>query len=588
MLGRILAWIATVAGLTLIVVLVTGGFRFQVGPLRVSAHGVVPSLLLMALTGGALLWWGHGRARDALAGITTDITRHALAIAIASAAAIGSVGVGFGTFAASAADPSAYVSHSVLIGSGRLTMDEPLARAVDWHEATWTFTPLGYRPGRTPGTLVPGYPLGLPLVMAAARRVAGEVGPFLVGPALAALAVLAAYAIAARWADARAGAIAAVLLASSPIVQFQTVQPMSDVPAMAWWTLAVACATRRTLWASTGAGALAGLAVLTRPSLAPLGALAAAVALGWPRTAPASSFDVRRLAAYLAGAAPGALVLAALQRHLYGSPLQSGYGDISEFFALANIWPNIGDYTRRLLAGEGPALTLAAAALGMLAIGRRRGPPDPAAALVKLAALAAALVLAVYLPYGVFPDWGSLRFLMPVLPLAFAALGASVSAALHRAAVPVRGVALLASLTLLVSLNVTHAARQSVYVVRDYEARYRTTGRYLEASMPRDTVIVTSQQSGSAHYYTGLPIVRWDLLAVDLDTAIARLRALGRHPVLVVEDWEKPVLRQRFPGATASLDWPPRAEAGQTTRVGVWDPADRAAPPASIVTKRLP
>jgi hypothetical protein len=106
--------------------------------------------------------------------------------------------------------------------------------------------------------------------------------------------------------------------------------------------------------------------------------------------------------------------------------------------------------------------------------------------------------------------------------------------------------------------------------------------------MPRDTVIVTSQQSGSAHYYTGLPIVRWDLLAVDLDTAIARLRALGRHPVLVVEDWEKPVLRQRFPGATASLDWPPRAEAGQTTRVGVWDPADRAAPPASIVTKRLP
>ncbi len=233
MASRVLAWIATAAGLTLIVVLVTGGFRFEVGPLRVSAHGVVPPLLLMALAASALFWRGPARASDALAGITTTITRHSLAIAVASAVAIGSVGVGFGTFAASSADSSAYVSHSVLIDSGRLTMDEPLARAVDWHEPTWTFTPLGYRPGRTPGTIVPGYPLGLPFVMAAARRLTGEIGPFLVGPALAALAVLATYAVARQFASPHAGAIGAVLLASSPIVPFQTVPQMSNVPAMA-------------------------------------------------------------------------------------------------------------------------------------------------------------------------------------------------------------------------------------------------------------------------------------------------------------------------------------------------------------------
>jgi hypothetical protein len=143
-------------------------------------------------------------------------------------------------------------------------------------------------------------------------------------------------------------------------------------------------------------------------------------------------------------------------------------------------------------------------------------------------------------------------------------------------------------MTLAVSFNVTHAAQQSVYALRDYESRYRTMGRYLAASLPAETVIVTSQESGSAHYYTGLTIVRWDLLAVDLDAAIARLRALGRHPVLVVEDWERPALRERFPGALASLDWPPRAEAGRTTRVGLWDPADRDAPPSSIVTDHLP
>jgi hypothetical protein len=292
---------------------------------------------------------------------------------------------------------------------------------------------------------------------------------------------------------------------------------------------------------------------------------------------------------FLAGGVPAALLLAALQRHLYGSPLQSGYGDVSDFFAAANIWPNVGDYARRLLTGEGPALALAVVALATLAIRRSPVPAASAFALVKLAAAATAVVLVLYLPYGVFPDWESLRFLMPVLPLAFAALGALASEALDRVASPVRGVVLLASIALLVSLNVTHAARQSAYALRDYEARYRTMGLYLAASQAPETVIVTSQQSGSAHFYTGLPIVRWDLLAVDLETAIDRLRAMGRRPVLVVEDWEKPVLRQRFPsGPIAGLDWPPRADAGRTTRVGVWDPADRDAPPASIVTDHLP
>ena len=77
--------------------------------------------------------------------------------------------------------------------------------------------------------------------------------------------------------------------------------------------------------------------------------------------------------------------------------------------------------------------------------------------------------------------------------------------------------------------------------------------------------------------------------ALAVLAAFARLRALGRRPILVVEDWEKPALRARFPsGGIASLDWPPRAEAGGTTRVGVWDPADRGLPAASIATDRLP
>jgi len=589
MARRALAWISIGAGLTLVIILITGGFRLEIGPLRVSAHRPWQPLVVMVLAGIALARLGRPEARDALAGIATDVERHALSIAVVAAAAVAAVGVGYGTYAASAADPSAYVGHAVLLDDGRLARDEPLARATGWHEATWTFTPLGYRPGRAPGTIVPGYPLGLPLAMAAARRLAGDAGPFLVGPALAALAVLGSYWIAVRFASRRAAVITAVLVASSPIVHFQAVQPMSDVPAMAWWTLAFASASVRNRLAATGAGALAGLAILTRPNLAPLGAIVTIVAMGWPRADAASSFDLRRLAACLAGMTPAILALAAVQRHLYGSLLASGYGDLGDFFAAANVWPNLSAYARRLTAGEEPALWLAAAAVATLTFGRPRVPLGRrTTGLVALAAVTAATVLALYLPYGVFPDWAYFRFLLPALPLAFVALGTVASAALDRLAPAARGTTLLVGLTLVASFNVMTAAKQGAYEVRQFEARYRTMGRYLATALPPNAVIVTSQESGSARFYTGLPVLRWDLLAVDLEEALDRLRQLGRHPVLVVEDWEKPVLRARFPGPIASLDWPPRADVGLTTRVWMWDPADRASPPAVIVTDRLP
>jgi hypothetical protein len=89
-------------------------------------------------------------------------------------------------------------------------------------------------------------------------------------------------------------------------------------------------------------------------------------------------------------------------------------------------------------------------------------------------------------------------------------------------------------------------------------------------------------------YYTALPILRWDVLSGGLEPAIAALRALGRQPVLLVEDWEMADLRGRFPGsAIARLDWPPRADFGSETRVRLWHPDDRAGTPPHP-TDRLP
>ncbi len=188
-------------------------------------------------------------------------------------------------------------------------------------------------------------------------------------------------------------------------------------------------------------------------------------------------------------------------------------------------------------------------------------------------------VLACYLAYGVFPDWAYLRFLLPIWPAALAAAGAVVTNAMLRFPSVARTQVLLLALTLVCARNVMTAAHEGSFSLWIDASRYGTAGRYLDAVLPKDAVIVASQHSGSASYYTGLPIVRWDSLHTGFDEALGDLAQLGRRPVIVVEDWEEALLRQKFPDSTlARLDWPARADFGRTTRVRLFDPADRDRP----------
>ena len=105
---------------------------------------------------------------------------------------------------------------------------------------------------------------------------------------------------------------------------------------------------------------------------------------------------------------------------------------------------------------------------------------------------------------------------------------------------------------------------------------------------PAAAVVIAVQQSASAHYYAHRPVVRWDLLRVELDSAVQDLTTIGRPPVLLVEDWERADLRARFPSSrVAALDWRPRADVGSSVHVHLFDPADRGTPPDRIVTDRL-
>ena len=191
--------------------------------------------------------------------------------------------------------------------------------------------------------IVPTYPPGLPLVMAAFAGVGGPGAVYWVVPLLGALAVWLTYVLGRRYADATSGAAAALLLAASPVFLYQLVQPMSDVPVTAWWLLS--------LWGAAAglpavAGAGAAVAVLTRPNLAPLAAVMMAAVLTH------AYLQHRTPGAALRAAGAFALPLAAavgfllwLNARLYGSPFMSGYGAASGLFAFGNVAVNAGRYT---------------------------------------------------------------------------------------------------------------------------------------------------------------------------------------------------------------------------------------------------
>jgi hypothetical protein len=192
----------------------------------------------------------------------------------------------------------------------------------------------------------------------------------------------------------------------------------------------------------------------------------------------------------------------------------------------------------------------------------------------------------------VFPDWSYLRFLLPAFPFAFVLVGALTVNAAARLPAPSRGLLLLMAGTFVCSQNVVQAEREQAFNLRLFEARYRDAGKYLRSALPANAVIITSQESGSANHYTALPIVRWDLLNIDFDSALAALRTRDRYPVVLIEDWELRAFRSKFSRSPdAQLDWPARAELGDSTRVLLFDPADRTerrrALPTAIQTDRV-
>lgn len=472
-------------------------------------------------------------------------------ITTALAVALCVVGITYATTAAGGSDAYGYISQADGWKSGHLKIPEPWAANAPWEDAIQTFSPLGYRPGvgADAAAIVPSYSAGLPLLFAAAKTIGGQEAMFWVVPMTGAVLVIATFGIGRRLGAPRAGLVAAWLVATSPIVVFMVVTPMTDIPVAAAWNVALFFVLGESASSAAAAGLVSAVAILIRPNLVfqagPLGVwyLLRAWRTGAPR------IWIGRAGIYAACAGAGIVAVFAINAYLYGSPFVSGYGTLGEWFALGNVVSNARNYTRWFVYAETP---IALAGLVPLVLPLKRFWPrvEDRAAFVVIGLFLLALV-GQYFSFLVFSDWWYLRFLITGLPLVLIGLGA-VATSLASIRRPVLTVVVASGVLLLGARGFKVAVGEQTFQTWQVERRYISVAKIARAMTDPSSVIYSMQHSGSLRYYGGRMTLLYSALPPDeLDRSAAWLAAHGAHPYLLVEDWEVDAVRKRFPGQKA-------------------------------------
>jgi Dolichyl-phosphate-mannose-protein mannosyltransferase len=550
-------------------------------PLRPLGLSLLAALAYLAISGAGTV------RRDLHRHGARLVTPVAVILAVCPAIA----GLARNSWTAGGADSYAYVSQADLWLHLRLKMPVAIAASAPWPDALWTFAPHGYRPASQGNAIVPVTAPGLPLMMAAAKGLAGQRAMFWVVPLTGALLVWMTFAIARRLGSKGIGIAAAWLVATSPAFLAMLVSPMSDVPAAAFWAVAVYFALADTRRAALAAGAAASAAILVRPNLAPL----AVVIAGWMRSSVVSgSGRTSRATWFGAGILPGCLIVAVLNTWLYGSPLSSGYGGLDTLFAIANIGTNLRRYGGWLMESQTPV-----ALIGLIALAlplRAFWPTRAWQRAAQLMAMMVGVVLAIYCVYTPFDAWWYLRFLLPCWPAMCLGVAGVLVGRMGSRPLVVR----FAALAILVAAGIhgiDFAAGRGAFPSGEGDHRYASIAKLAEQATEPASVILTGQNTGPTRYYGGRATLRFDLLdGAWLDRAVAWLAAQGRHPYILIEDWEMPAFQQRFApqNTLGSLNFAPvivyRAP-GVPGSVYLFDPARPAgptlqpAPPASARPK---
>jgi hypothetical protein len=564
------------------------GFDFTLLGLRIRSNNpqrVLPITLVAAI--GFFLAGGRipvQRISDHLRGWAAAIARRPGWLALALATASTAISIAGSTRIAGGADAYGYLSQAELWLDGQLKVAQPWVAQVPWPEAKWTFSPLGYRPAPDPEdwSIVPTYSPGLPMLLAAAKAIGGHCAMFAVVPVLTGLTVLATFGLGRRLGSSITGLMGAWFVATSPSI-LRSLDPMSDVPAMSAWTMAFYFLLGTSARSALAAGLLAGLAILIRPNLFPL-----AVPMGaWLivrrdlRDATVRSRFVNG-ALFAAGVIAGAVAVALINQHLYGSATTSGYGRLGDQVAWSRVLPNLRRYLSWFIETQTP-LALA----GFLALffpARKLWPHTPDRTVFAVIALYLALLWGFYCAYLEFDSWDYLRFLLPGLPFIMLGL-ATVFVAANVYGMGGRWLAGAAAFALgLWTANI--ALEREVFGQRQAARHEAPIGHLVRTHTPENSVVLALGRSGSMRYYAGRTTLRYDLLDGQwLDRAVDWLGARGVRVYAVLDPRHVAESKQRFATqrTAAAFDHPILVyEPAETGLFDLTEPPDPAKRPVVI------
>lgn len=461
------------------------------------------------------------------------------------------------SFAVGGSDSSGYANTAKMIAAGRIVEPVEILNVFDLPgHFDHAFLPLAFELGPRPRTMVPYYPPGFPLHLAAAGVFAGwEYAPFLVSPLAALVLLFLTYSLGRELSLSRPLAlIAAGILGGSAVLLFQAIQPMSDVVAAAWAAAAMLCALRarrRDAWAVLSGVAL-GLAVLTRPTnilmLVPL-----AFALPWrPKT----------LALFVAAGLPFAGFHMAWNTKAFGSPWKTGYSGQGGL-AWSNFPARFVHYGKTLCQMFSPLVPLGW--LGM-AVDRHLPGRDRTLLLAWLASY-----FGFYCFWGPYETWWYTRYLLPAFPaLVIAAVAAARD--LLRVGESTRGRArtrlALAGAAVLLAVVVI-AGRRAIrswqpLVIAEGQKAFPLAADMARRQVPERSLVLSMDFSGALRYYTNLQPVRWDWLEpADLPLLRARAESKGYRLYALLFPWEE----KDFPAHVAGK-W---KKVGQVREAILWE-----------------
>jgi hypothetical protein len=378
------------------------------------------------------------------------------------------------------------------------------------------FIPPGYDPGTQPGTMTPGYSVGLPLLMAIGALIGGwEYGPFLINPIAAVLSIALIYLIGLELGLQRGFSIgAAIMLAVSPTFIYLTLLPMSDASTMFWGLAAVFGALRsrkRDGWAML-AGASFGMACLTRLT---------GVLLILPLIF-ALRFKPRTIIFFLLGGLPAAAIFFTYNAITRGNPMLTGYwatGD--QGFLMKNGFIERFDYYRywiKVTMSPLPILCWIAVIVDRKVEWRNR--------LMLFSWFCAFFIFYSFysIPdYSISDAWSYTRFLLPGYPalvLGVALIARDLPELLRKwVSESNRARLKWAVLIVMMAIALSHERRYirklDVFSISRSEQRYPASSRWADNQLPGNSLIVSKQTSGALKFYTSRPIVRWDFITPE-------------------------------------------------------------------------